>query len=223
MTAPMEPWIEELLNADPAGRGMTEKQSRIFEAAIEVFSEKGYSASSTSEIAQRAGVAEGTIFRHYKTKKDLLLSIVAPAMVRLIGPFVLREFRDVFRTDVERFDQFLRKMIENRLEFLENNMSLMKIMIQELPFHPELQNQFQKIILSQVKERAEKIVRKFQLEGQLIDTLGTTTIMRLTVSAIAGYVLSRAFAASRNDAQWDDEMERQATIDFIMKGLAAHP
>lgn len=38
---------------------MTEKQKKIVQASIEVFAEKGYAGSSTSEIAKKAGVAEG--------------------------------------------------------------------------------------------------------------------------------------------------------------------
>lgn len=63
-----EQWIEELLAVKEDGQ-MTPKQISILEAAIEIFSDKGFSAASTSEIAQKAGVAEGTIFRYYKTKK----------------------------------------------------------------------------------------------------------------------------------------------------------
>ena len=42
---------------------MTEKQQKILENAIKMFAEKGYEATSTSEIAKASGVAEGTIFR----------------------------------------------------------------------------------------------------------------------------------------------------------------
>jgi AcrR family transcriptional regulator len=215
----LEPWMEELLHAEASRDKMTEKQSRIVEAAVELFAEKGYSGSSTSEIAQRAGVAEGTIFRHYKTKKELLLSIVAPTMVWLISPFVLREFRDVFKTDYESVDQFLRAIIENRIEFLEKNQSLLKILIQELPFQPELRAQLEKVIFPQLKQRVGKVIAKFKSDGRMID-LPTPTIMRLAVSAIMGYVAIRSFYGTREGAVWDDAKERQATIDFIMKGLA---
>ncbi len=47
---------------------------RILEAAVDMFGEKGYASTSTSEIAKRAGVAEGTIFRYYKTKKRFITS-----------------------------------------------------------------------------------------------------------------------------------------------------
>jgi AcrR family transcriptional regulator len=218
MNKPLEPWMEELLHGEGSGDKMTEKQSRIFEAAIEMFAEKGFSGSSTSEIAQKAGVAEGTIFRHYKTKKDLLISIVAPAMVRLIAPFVLREFRDVLKTDYDSVDQFLRAMIENRIEFLEKNQRLFKILVQEIPFHPEMQDQLEKIVLSQVKERIEKVLGKFQVEGKIIEA-PISTIMRLAASAIMSYVVFRTFFSKREGIVWDDVQERQATIDFIIKGL----
>ncbi|MCY9516328.1 TetR/AcrR family transcriptional regulator [Paenibacillus apiarius] len=219
MTETVEPWVEELLSAGSSGGKMTEKQARILRAAIEVFAEKGYAASSTSEIAQRAGVAEGTIFRHYKTKKDLLLSIVDPSLVQLITPFLLREFRDVLDSPYDSFEQFLRALIENRIEFLQKNVSLFKIVMQELPFHPELHAQLQKVIVSQVKERVEAVIRKFQAEGKLVN-LPTGTIIRLTVSIIAGYILTRATFGMRDDSGWDDGLEREATITFIMKALA---
>ena len=64
----MEDW-ESVLEQTGEDGHLTEKQKRIVQAAIESFAEKGFSATSTNEIAQKAGVAEGTIFRHYKTKK----------------------------------------------------------------------------------------------------------------------------------------------------------
>ncbi|AJY75496.1 TetR/AcrR family transcriptional regulator [Paenibacillus beijingensis] len=212
-----EQWIEELLKID-AGEKMTEKQSKILAAAIEVFSEKGFSASSTSEIAQRAGVAEGTIFRHYKTKKDLLVSIVAPTMAKLMAPFVLRGFNKVLDVEYERYDQFLRAFIENRIEFLNNHRSVLKILVQEIPFHPELREQFFQNIASKVLERLGAIVGKFQAQGNMVE-LPTLTVLRLTGSALLGYTLSRMFYGEREGADWDDEYEREQTIAFIMRGL----
>ena len=75
-------------------------------AATEIFAEKGYAATSTREIAQKAGVAEGTIFRHYKTKKDLLLSIVTPMMIRLMAPLIIKDINKVLNDDYEKFEDF---------------------------------------------------------------------------------------------------------------------
>jgi len=55
---------------------MTEKQEKILSAAKILFSERGYSSTSTSAIAKAAGVSEGLIFRHYGNKEGLLLEII---------------------------------------------------------------------------------------------------------------------------------------------------
>ncbi|WP_114381236.1 TetR/AcrR family transcriptional regulator [Paenibacillus prosopidis] len=219
MQEPIEHWLQELLKLDDEEQKMTDKQMKIVQAASEVFAQKGYAASSTSEIAQRAGVAEGTIFRHYKTKKDLLLSIVAPVMAKLVAPFVLRDFYKVLDSSFDSFDQLLRAVIENRIEFLERHMQVFKIFIQEIPFHPDLQEQFQKLILSKVLEKFSVNITKFQQQGAIVDW-SPITVIRLTASSLMGYVLTRTFLGGREGSQWDDEKEREATITFIMKGLA---
>ncbi len=219
MQEPVEQWLQELLKLDDEEIKMTEKQLKIVQAASEVFAQKGFAASSTSEIAQRAGVAEGTIFRHYKTKKDLLLSIVAPVMAKLVAPFVLRDFYKVLDSSFDSFDQMLRAIIENRIAFLERHMQVFKIFIQEIPFHPDLQEQFQKLILAKVLEKFSINIQKFQQQGAIVDW-SPHTVIRLAASSLMGYVLFRTFSANRTDSTWNDEKEREATITFIMKGLA---
>ena len=44
-------------------------------AAIEVFSNKEFKTASISEIAQKAGVASGTIYQYFRNKEDLFFSI----------------------------------------------------------------------------------------------------------------------------------------------------
>lgn len=57
-------------------------RARILAAATEVFNEHGASAS-TEDVARRAGVAIGTVFRHFPTKDDLLAAIMKDLQSRL--------------------------------------------------------------------------------------------------------------------------------------------
>jgi AcrR family transcriptional regulator len=50
-------------------------RKRLLDAAVEVFAEQGVEAS-TAEIARRAGVGHGTVFRRFPTKDDLVAAIV---------------------------------------------------------------------------------------------------------------------------------------------------
>ena len=52
------------------------RASDIEAAAKEVFCELGYEASSTAEIAARAGVAEGTLYKHFQNKRSLLIKVL---------------------------------------------------------------------------------------------------------------------------------------------------
>jgi AcrR family transcriptional regulator len=55
---------------------------RILEAADEVFAERG-PQGSTEEVARRAGVAIGTVFRHFPTKADLLRALMKRLLQQL--------------------------------------------------------------------------------------------------------------------------------------------
>ncbi len=48
------------------------KREQIFEAAVQLFTEKGFEKTPTSAISKVAGVATGTLFHHFKTKEDLI-------------------------------------------------------------------------------------------------------------------------------------------------------
>jgi AcrR family transcriptional regulator len=217
MSEEMEQWVAEMLRINDSEAKMTDKQIKIFKAAVETFSEKGYAASSTSEIAQKAGVAEGTIFRHYKTKKDLLVSIVAPMMAKLIAPFVLKDFNKVLHSAYPKYEDFLRAVIKNRIEFARNNLQIIKIMLHELPFQSELQAQFKEHIAKKVFNRLQNVVEHFQSDGQII-ALPSHVAVRVSVSVLIGFVFARFFLLPELD--WDEDQEIEYSIDFIMHGLA---
>jgi len=53
-----------------------ETMERILEAAAQVIADQGYAGATTKEIAEAAGVNEVTLFRHFGSKKNLLLAVV---------------------------------------------------------------------------------------------------------------------------------------------------
>lgn len=67
---------------EPAKAG-GDKRERILDAAEHVFAEHGFFAARVSEIAKRAGVADGTIYLYFKSKDDLLISLFESRMERV--------------------------------------------------------------------------------------------------------------------------------------------
>ena len=60
--------------SSPAARRST--RERILDAALDVFSEKGFHVATVDEIAERAGLGKGTVYRHFANKETLFNELV---------------------------------------------------------------------------------------------------------------------------------------------------
>lgn len=62
----------------PMGRWEPNARGRLADAALELYSERGFEQTTVAEIARRAGLTERTFFRHYADKREVLFSVVVP-------------------------------------------------------------------------------------------------------------------------------------------------
>ncbi|MCO1600568.1 TetR/AcrR family transcriptional regulator [Desulfosporosinus nitroreducens] len=117
-----------------------ERRQDILEAALNIFTEKGYNGSTTAEIARAAGVAEGTIFRHFATKKELLIAVLSPKILE-----------GIISLDKKHKDpvEFFRCFMKNRLELIKENDALVRFMFAEAQYHDEVREALSKGILGQ--------------------------------------------------------------------------
>lgn len=56
------------------------RPAEIIEAAMDVFVEHGFAAAKLDDVAKRAGIAKGTLYRYYDTKEDLFRAVVQHAV-----------------------------------------------------------------------------------------------------------------------------------------------
>src|SRR5271157_5062947 len=89
--------MESKVRFKPAGRAgdkaprrratPEERQEAILKAALDVFSEHGFAAARLDDVAQRAGVAKGTLYLYFPDKEalfeNLLLSLAQPVLQRI--------------------------------------------------------------------------------------------------------------------------------------------
>src|SRR5215470_19921839 len=69
-----------LSRRDPGAR-----RQAILEAALAVFTAEGFAATKLDDVADRAGVAKGTIYLHFKDKQDLFEQMVREAVSPVIA------------------------------------------------------------------------------------------------------------------------------------------
>lgn len=79
-------------------RSSTEVRSLLYQAARDVFGELGYRRASTREIAQRAGVTEAMLFRHFGSKAQLFEEAVFDPFVQFMDQYIA-QYLDVHRGD----------------------------------------------------------------------------------------------------------------------------
>ena len=73
----------EDLPAAPRQKRSLDKRTRLKEAALAVFGEKGYEGASIDEIARRASLATGGFYQHFRSKRQLLLALMDELLERL--------------------------------------------------------------------------------------------------------------------------------------------
>src|SRR6266498_2404431 len=104
------------LKPSPAGRRAQSKQAiqkRIVRAALGLFQTKGFEATTTKEIARKAGIAEGTVFNYFKTKEDIALHFFEQEVDQAIA-----SVRDNPRLRKAPLEEKLFALVHSQLEFL---------------------------------------------------------------------------------------------------------
>jgi AcrR family transcriptional regulator len=113
------------------GRGReADTRSRIQEIALELFGEHGYDATSLREIAEHLGVTKAALYYHFKTKDDIIASVVNDRLAMIEE---LIEWAKTQPRSAETRREFLRRYSESLYEhghqrlmrFFERNQSSM--------------------------------------------------------------------------------------------------
>lgn len=102
------------------------KRSSIFDAAMAVFSEKGFEKATVDEIAERAGIAKGTIYYNYGSKKNLFLSLIEEGIERL---------ETAVKKEIARRNNILTQLeavITVQLQFFEEYKDYCKVLLSEV-------------------------------------------------------------------------------------------
>jgi AcrR family transcriptional regulator len=209
--------IDEMIAHAKLSKKQTDKQQKVVEAAIKVFAEKGFANTSTNEIAQVAGVAEATIFRHYGTKDNLLLSVILPFIKDFIPRTADEIFNGLMSQNPATFEQFLRALIKNRIDFISDNRKLFQILVKEVMYHEEFKQELAPLVFEKIFHHFIKVIETFKERGDLIEK-PTPVLLRMLLTFLYGYFTSR-FVLITDNFVMDEEAELDEVIRFILDGL----
>lgn len=116
---------EQLQEEKPPEMRVATAGVRILESAYDVFAEKGFYHATVDEIAEKAGVGKGTVYRHFDSKDNLFRAVVQEKLDDLVG-----SVREGFRHDDDVL-KGIRRAVGNYLRFFETHKRFYRILIFE--------------------------------------------------------------------------------------------
>lgn len=109
---------------------MPDGKRRILRAAVSLFAQNGFHATSTAAIAQEAGLSDATMFKHFKNKNALLDAILAPLLEQLV-PNVSEQFVTSVQDKATTIDDVIAFIVSDRWSFMQQNNQVIQVLINE--------------------------------------------------------------------------------------------
>lgn len=208
--------VETVFENSIQNAAMSDRQKAVLRASLTLFAKQGYDKTSTSDIAKLAQVSDGTVFRRFKTKRGIYNALLEP-FVRQVIPQIAVEF--MAQTTANRFETFaelLRYVARDRMQFVYDNKSYIKIFAQELISNPQtiahLFDQYSATILQQL----ELVLKQYQQKGQLVDW-PASRIGRYIIGVFVSHMAPVVIFETEPDFNLDRACDE--AVEFLIRGL----
>ena len=186
-------------------------KARIAEVAMQLFSEQGFAATSTKQIAQAADVSEGLIFRYYPTKLDLLYSLskgrqtLSGEIGSLLEDMDERPARESLTVIAKSFTRLMRSEAQ-----------FFNMMLGESRTNDALYTLFSRIVESTSSTLAEYLNKRIQA-GELRPDLATESAAK---AFLGPFILFFMTNKHLSDEAWAERSGRYAAevLDLWFKG-----
>jgi AcrR family transcriptional regulator len=135
-----------ILNHPPGSE--TQTKQRILQAAQRLFASRGYEGTTTRDLASAAGVAEGTLFRHFENKKAILIEVATQGWVEILTDLL---------TELSEMGSYkaVAQVMRRRMLRMRESADMMKVCFTEAQFHPELRDRIQSDVIVKMTDVAE--------------------------------------------------------------------
>ncbi|GGG76176.1 TetR/AcrR family transcriptional regulator [Edaphobacter dinghuensis] len=188
-----------------------EKYQRILDAAVEVIAERGYFKSPVSEIAKRAGVADGTVYLYFKSKDDVLRT----AIDRRFETFY-QQIADAFVTIAGPREQ-LEYIAQVHLESYQVNRSMAVLLQTEMRQSAKFIAEFSHRHLARYIQTVREVVRRGQDMGIFRSDLSDGVVAHCMFGTIDELVSSAIFTGRIYDAK----ATAAQVMDVLLNGITA--
>jgi len=193
----------------PAPPEKGDKRERILDAAEHVFAAHGFFAAKVSEIAERAGVADGTIYLYFDNKEDVLVTIFREHTRNYLQSLE-RELMPV-----RRHEDRIRTAIRHHLETLGRDRALAVVS------QVELRHSLKFMSLLSQQEVADylNMLRKIIEHGQSEGTFRRNLHPQLVAKSVFGILDEMVTSWMLSEKEYNPADQADQIADLILTGL----
>jgi AcrR family transcriptional regulator len=201
----------ETVTAQRRRRTPEVRRDQIIQAAVKLFAEHGYERTTTREIAQEAGISEGTIYNYFGSKQDLLFAFLEEASLQPLASLM---------TALEGVDdeQVIRGFLEDRLSLAERHLPLMKVIFGEALFNSELAEALCHKIVRPATEIVEGFMARRMQEGGLRD-MNPTIAARALIGHFFSFGLLWDALLSREGKRFSRQEVVESLTSLFLEGI----
>ncbi|MCI1984974.1 MAG: TetR/AcrR family transcriptional regulator [Lactobacillus sp.] len=211
--------VETLFAKSLEDSDLSAKQKAVLRACLTLFSEQGFDRTSTADIAKRAGVSEGTVYKHFKTKAEIRDAILS-SLGNLVVPAAASEFvAEIAPYAATSLEAFLRLIVADRLQFALDNRAVIRVFVQEALLQTSLVQNAAQALITQFDHGFGPIFHQLQEQGELVDW-PLIRIFRTFAGAVLSYALPVVMLPP-NDATLDSAHATDEIVELLLKAL--HP
>ncbi len=169
------------------------RPAEIIEAALHVFTEQGFASAKLEEVARRAGIAKGTLYRYFDTKEDLFRAVVQHAIAGNL---------QTIEQAAQAFQGSLRELVPVLLTQIAGRMSnsrlpaLARLVIGESRVFPDLARIWHDNVVAHVLRLLTSLIAEAQARGEVRPGDPTAYALSIVGPLVTGMLFSEVFGVA---------------------------
>lgn len=188
-------------------------RTRILQAGKQLFAQKGYEGTTTKDLAAAAGVAEGTLFRHFANKKAILIEVATQGWVEILTDLL---------TELSEMGSYkaVSQVLQRRMMNLHENSDMMRVCFMEAQFHPELRDRVQAEVIDKMMNVAEAFFQT-AMERGIYRPMNPKVVARVFLGMFAISGFSQETILSPNASPKEMQEMAEGIADIFLNGVLA--
>ena len=193
---------------------LTEKQKRVLQASLELFASQGFEATTSQQIAKRAGVSVGSVYHTFPTKQAILVAVLAPIFEGTMDT-VANQFNDnTFGKGFESVEELVKVTIADRFYFADKNINVIRLMLGQMLVNSVFVEDLKNFFEQQAKQLVLPTIVRLQAE-QKIKNLPIEKILQILFYPLATYIGKRVLGINNMSLEEEIEFATEITIKTL--------